>query len=229
MSVLELRGVSKTYEGAGETVQAVRRVDLEVSEGEVVVMFGPSGSGKSTLLLLAAGALQPNSGTVLFRGRDLAGLSDSELAKHLRCDVGIAYQYPQLLPGHSALSNVAVKLLSGPGSLYDAQRAALPWLARVGLSERIDHRPHELSGGERTRVALARAFLDAPALLLMDEPTANLDRARRREILDLIASRAGDGAAVLLMTHDEDATGIASRVHELRDGTLGRSTRERAA
>jgi putative ABC transport system ATP-binding protein len=229
MSLLELDGVSKRFTGPAETVQAVRGVSLSIEGGEVVVLHGPSGSGKSTLLLLAAGALAPDSGTVRFDGRSLAGMAPGELSVHLRERVGVAYQDPQLLAGHTALANVAIKLLSGSLSLGEAQRVALPWLARVGLSDRLDHRPGRLSGGERRRVALARAMVGGPALLLLDEPTANLDSRRGSEILDLIAAAAGDGAAVLLVTHDDAAGRIASRTHELRDGVMADALSERAA
>jgi putative ABC transport system ATP-binding protein len=204
-------------------------VSLSVEQGEVVVLHGPSGSGKSTLLLLAAGALAPDSGTVRFDGRVLAAMSPDEFSVHLRERVGVAYQDSRLLAGHTALANAAIKLLSGSVSIGEAQRAALPWLSRVGLGERLSHRPDRLSAGERRRVALARAMVGGPALLLLDEPTANLDSTRASEILKLIAAAAGDGAGVLLVTHDEAATRIASRVRELRDGVLIDARVERAA
>ena len=229
MSVLELDRVSKRFDGPAETVRAVRGVSLSIEQGEVLVLHGPSGSGKSTLLLLAAGALAPDSGTVRSDGRTLGAMSPVELSVHLRERVGVAYQDPQLLAGHTALANVAIKLLSGSLSLGAAQRAALPWLSRVGLGDRLDHRPGRLSGGERRRVALARAMVGDPALLLLDEPTANLDSRRAGEILDLIAAAAADGAGVLLVTHDDNTSRIASRAHELRDGTLVDVLAERAA
>lgn len=229
MSLLELDRVSKRFSGPAETVQAVRGVSLSIERGEIVVLHGPSGSGKSTLLLLAAGALAPDSGTVRFDGRMLAAMSPGELSVHLRERVGVAYQDSQLLAGHTVLANVAIKLLSGSASLEAAQRAALPWLSRVGLGDRLDHRPGHLSGGERRRVALARAMVAGPALLLLDEPTANLDSRRASEILDLIAAAADDGAGVLLVTHDDAAGRIASRVRELRDGALVDARAERAA
>jgi putative ABC transport system ATP-binding protein len=229
MSILKLENVSKSYSASAETVHAVRKVSLSIDAGEIVVLFGPSGSGKSTLLLLAAGVLSPDEGRIIASGQDLALLSGSRLGARLREDVGIAYQAPQLLPGHDVLSNTAIKLLSGPSSPTDARRAALPWLAKTGLVHRLAHYPSELSGGERQRVALARALTGNPSLLLLDEPTANLDSKRAQEIFDVIATVSRDGTGVLLVTHDHAATRIATRTFELRDGRLGRSREEAAA
>lgn len=229
MSVLQLVNISRSYSTPSETVEAVRDVSLSIEAGEIVVLFGPSGSGKSTLLLLAAGVDTPDSGRVLSRGRDLSDLSRKELAERLRDEVGIAYQTPQLQAGHDAVDNAAFKLFSGPSSIKDARRAALPWLAKTGLTHRLNHYPDELSGGERQRVALARALTGNPSLLLLDEPTARLDSARAGQIFDLIQTVSKNGVGVLLVTHDEAAARIATRVVELRDGQLTHVRREAAA
>lgn len=227
--ILELDGVGKSYTVGAEKTEAVRDVHLSIAAGEVLVLFGPSGSGKSTLLLLAAGALTPDIGSVRFSGRELRDLSSRELTAHRREQVGVAYQDPRLLAGHDALSNVALKLAAGPISLSEARRRALPVLAKTGLTERLAHRPHQLSGGEQRRVAIARALAGDPSLLLLDEPTANLDSERSNGILDLVARAASEGAAVLLVTHDDAASRIASRTSELRDGRLSGSALARAA
>ena len=227
--ILELRGACKSFELGAETVPAVSEVDLSIRAGEVLTLLGPSGAGKSTLLLLAAGAVGPDQGTVRFHGRDLRELSSNELSHHLREHVGIVYQHPRLLAGHDALSNAALKLAAGPLSLSEARLQAGPMLAKVGLSARLAHRPAQLSGGEQRRVALARALLGAPELLLLDEPTANLDSATAQVVLDLISRAAKEGAAVLLVTHDDAATRIATRTSELRDGKLSGSALARAA
>ncbi len=227
--ILELDRVSKVYATPTETIKAAAEASLSIDEREVLVLFGPSGSGKSTLLLLAAGARAPDSGSVRFRGHDISALSQAELSKHLREHVGVAYQEPHLLDGFDALSNVAMKLLSGPASVKAARRAAFPVLSSTGMSERASHLPSELSGGERQRVALARAMLGDPDLLLLDEPTANLDSKRAGEILDLIAAAAAAGAAVLLVTHDRAAERIATRTVELVDGHLHGQNEARAA
>lgn len=227
--ILELQRVGKAFVLGSETVAAVSDVDLSIEAGEVLVLLGPSGAGKSTLLLLAAGALSPDAGAVRFRGNDLSDLTSNDLSKHLREDVGIVYQHPRLLAGHDALSNAALKLAAGRLSLAEARRRALPILAKVGLSERLAHRPGQLSGGEQRRVALARAMVGAPALLLLDEPTANLDSATAKIVLDLIAQAAAEGTAVLLVTHDDAARRIATRTSELRDGQISGSALARAA
>lgn len=220
MSLLELQGVTKTYTGISETVHAARRVSFTIEPEEIMVLNGPSGAGKSTLLLLAAGAERPDGGKVLYNGQDLAALTAAELSRYRREEVGVAYQHPQLLPGHDAQSNVAVKLLSGRSSVKDARLEALLPLAKVKLAARLSHRPGQLSGGEQRRVALARALVGDPSLLLLDEPTANLDSATSTAILDLIAEAAAAGAGVLLVTHDRAAARIATQMRELRDGQL---------
>lgn len=227
--ILELDHVSKRYPTSSETVHAVRDVSMSIDAREIVVLYGPSGSGKSTLLLLAAGVLSPEAGTIRSHGRDIASLSKRQVADRLRDDVGIAYQDPGLLAGHTVLDNVATKLISGSASLREARRLAMPWLTRTGLSDRLEHRPHELSGGERQRVGIARALIGDPSLLLLDEPTAGLDSKRGTEILDLVAGAALLGTAVLLATHDPAVVRIATRIVEIHDGQLVGQSREWAA
>lgn len=217
---LELREVSKRYMGAGETVEAVDRVSLTVAPGEFVALYGPSGSGKTTLLLLAAAILQPDTGSVLFEGREVSGLPASESARYRREQTGVVFQSFHLT-GASALDNAAVKLLALGMTLSEAQTATRPWLERVGLGERIEHTPAELSMGERQRVAIARALANSPRLLLADEPTGNLDSKRSREILELLAGICRERKIpVLLVTHDPQATSFVDRVCTLRDGKL---------
>jgi putative ABC transport system ATP-binding protein len=225
VSVLELDHVSKVYRDATETVCAVDDVSLAIGPGEIVVLTGPSGSGKSTLLQLATGLVRPDRGGVRWDGRDLGGLSQRDLADQLRTYVGIAYQNPQLLPGVPAIENAGMKILGGNGSMREARRAALPWLVRVGLEHRLEHTPERLSGGERQRVAIARALVGGPRLLLLDEPTGNLDSQRGAEILDLVGGITREGAGVLIVTHDAHVETVADRVHELRDGQLTDSPR----
>jgi putative ABC transport system ATP-binding protein len=217
---LELREVSKRYAGAGETVDAVDRVSLTVAPGEFVALYGPSGSGKTTLLLLAAAIMQPDEGSVMFDGREVSGLSAGESARYRREQTGVVFQLFHLT-GASALDNAAVKLLALGMTLGEAQTAARPWLERVGLGERIEHTPAEMSMGERQRVAIARALANDPRLLLADEPTGNLDSKRSREILELLAGICRERQIpVLLVTHDPQATSFVDRVCTLRDGKL---------
>lgn len=226
--ILTLEHVSKRYPGP-EIVHAVRDVSLTVEPRDVIVLLGPSGSGKSTLLMLAAGVLRPDDGRVLVDGKDLAGMSKKQVAERLRTSVGVAFQDPQLIAGHHALDNAAIKLLGGGVRLRDAQRRARPWLAKMGLGDRLYHEPHQLSGGEKQRVGLAQALVGDPSLLLLDEPTAGLDSIRGSEILDLVENIASEGIAVVLATHDLSATRIATRTIELHDGQLVKCRQDRAA
>jgi len=226
VSGLQLRGVTKRYRSGAATVTALDGVTLQVDGGDFVGLYGPSGSGKSTLLMLAAALARPDSGSVTFDGRDLAGLSERESALYRRCDVGFVLQSFHLMPHTSALDNATIKLTGGGCTLRQARLLARPWLERVGLGERLTHTPEELSMGERQRVAIARALASEPRLLLADEPTGNLDSARGGEILALMRDICHDrGIPGLLATHDTGAAAYLDRVHTLRDGRLS----ERAA
>ncbi len=218
---LQLCEVSKRYVGAGETVNAVDRVSLNIAPGEFVALYGPSGSGKTTLLLLAAAIMRPDKGSVMFEGRDVSTLSARESARYRREQTGVVFQSFHLMPGASALDNAALKLLALGMSLGEAARLAHPWLERVGLGERMSHTPAELSMGERQRVAIARALANSPRMLLADEPTGNLDSKRSREILALLSEICREqNIPVMLVTHDPQATGFVDRVCTLRDGRL---------
>ncbi|HEY4809967.1 MAG TPA: ABC transporter ATP-binding protein [Solirubrobacteraceae bacterium] len=221
-AVLELESAVKHYPGfGGEIVRAVDGVTLTVRAGEIVALHGPSGSGKSTMLMLAAGLMAPDAGVVRFEGEDLAELSVNETADYQRRKVGFIYQSFHLMAGVPAVENAAIKLLADRVPLGEARRAAIPWLERVGLGERLSHTPDQLSGGERQRVAIARALINEPRVILADEPTGSLDTQRGAEILTLLADIARQQlAAVLLVTHDPQAAAIADRVCTLRDGKL---------
>jgi len=218
--MLELIDVVKRYRSGEEDVHALDGVSLTLRRGEMLALEGPSGSGKTTLLLLAAGALAPDSGAVLFHGRDLAGMGEREAARYRLSEVGLIAQNSHLMPRVSAVENAATKLLLGNVKLAQARAAAQHWLARVGMAERAGRTPEELSGGERQRVAVARALVGEPKLILADEPTANLDSERSAELVALLSELAGEGRAVLLVTHDQEAAAGADRVLSLRDGRL---------
>ncbi len=221
MSTLQLRDIVKAYTSGEEIIRAVDGVSLTVAPGEFVALYGPSGSGKTTLLLAAAGLLAPDSGSILFGGRDIAELSVSESALYRRRDVGFVFQSFHLIPGASALDNAALKLLADGHTLTEARVMARPWLERVGLGERVDHTPDRLSMGERQRVSIARALANEPGLLLTDEPTGNLDSKRSREVLGLLRDVCRErGVPGLLVTHDPQATAFVDRVYTLRDGQL---------
>ncbi len=221
MSTLELREVVKHYSTGIETVKAVDGVSLKVSGGEFVALYGPSGSGKTTLLMLAAALSTPDSGSVSFDGRVLTELSERDSALYRRRDVGFVFQAFHLMPHTSALDNATIKLTGDGCTLREGRRRAMPWLERVGLAERADHTPEQLSMGERQRIAIARALANEPRLLLADEPTGNLDSKRSREILALMRDICHErGIPGLLVTHDLDAAPFADRVHTLRDGHI---------
>lgn len=218
---LELRGVVKHYRAGTETIRAIDGVSLTVAPGEFVAVYGPSGSGKSTLLLLAAGLMSPEAGTVCFDGRDISALSPFERARYRRGNVGVVFQFFHLMPSGTALENAALKLVAEGLSMGQAERAARPWLERVGLQDRLSHRSTQLSMGERQRVAIARALANEPRLLLTDEPTGNLDSKRSRETLALLRDICHERAIpVVIVTHDSQAMAFVDRVHTLSDGHI---------
>ena len=219
--LLELCGVSRTY-GRGEAeVQALRDVHFQLFPGEVSLVIGPSGSGKTTLLMIAGAMLSPTAGEVRLQGTSLASLGATELARVRLLRIGFVFQSFNLFPTLSALENVAL-----PGSLAAIgrrrrNRRAAELLRQLGLGRRLAHRPEQLSAGEKQRVAMARALINDPPLLLADEPTANLDSVSGRQILQLfreIAAREGRG--VLVVTHDARLIEGGGRVSRLVDGRL---------
>jgi len=220
-SALELRELVKHYSSCGETVRAVDGVNLRIEPGELVALYGPSGSGKSTLLMLIAALLAPDSGSVMFGGRDVASLSGAGAAEYRRREVGLVSQEFHMIPGATALDNAMIKLPVLGYSLKQARARTVPWLERVGLAGRAQHTPERLSMGERQRVTIARALVGEPKLLLADEPTGSLDSARTRDVLSLLREICRERELpALLVTHDADAAAFVDRVHTLRDGRL---------
>ncbi|MGH2880139.1 MAG: ABC transporter ATP-binding protein [Solirubrobacteraceae bacterium] len=221
MSTLELHNVVKRYEAASETIHAVDGVSLSVEPGEFIALYGPSGSGKSTLLMLAATVKQPDSGSIMFDGRELRGLSTNESARFRLDTVGIVFQSFHLSRGSSALDNACMKLFAYKLTMREAHDMARPWLERLGLGQRLDSTAAELSMGERQRVAIARALANKPRMLLADEPTGNLDTRRSREVLGLLKEICvEENIPIALVTHDPQAIGFVDRVYTLRDGKL---------
>jgi putative ABC transport system ATP-binding protein len=218
--VIELTAVSKTYRTGSLAVHALRDVDVTIGEGEYVAIAGPSGSGKSTLMHILGCLDVPTSGQYRLAGEDVSTLDEDRLAEIRNRRIGFVFQQFNLLPSLSAWRNVELPLAYSSVPRAERRRRALEALARVGLADRVDHRPGELSGGQQQRVAAARALVTEPALILADEPTGNLDSASSAEILGLLADLHASGRTIVLITHDREVADAAERVIFIRDGRV---------
>ncbi len=218
--LLRLRGVRKTYSTGAVEVEALRGVDLDVAEGDYLAVMGPSGSGKSTLMHILGCLDVPSQGTYELAGADVSGLNERQLAEVRNRRIGFVFQQFNLLPSLSALRNVELPLIyAGEGRAKRRDRA-MTALSRVGLADRVDHRPGELSGGQQQRVSVARALVTDPALILADEPTGNLDSVSTADVLALFAELHGQGRTIVLITHEAEVAQAAERVVYIRDGLL---------
>jgi putative ABC transport system ATP-binding protein len=220
--LLEAREVSKVYQMGTTTVAALDQVSVAIEEGGFVAIQGTSGSGKSTLLNMLGGLDHPTSGEVLFAEKPLAPLSKREMARYRRFSVGMIFQNFNLIPTMTAQENVELALAFGGLRGAQRQKRSEELLSRVGLGDRLTHRPSELSGGEQQRVAIARALANSPKVLLADEPTGNVDSTRAHELLALLREMVShDSLTVLMVTHDRElATSFADRIILMKDGRV---------
>ena len=220
-ALIELAGVEKSYRTGKLEYRALRGVDLSIARGEMVAVVGPSGSGKSTILNMITGIDRPTAGSVTFDGTRLDRLSEEELAVWRGANVGIVFQFFQLLPTLSALENAALPLdFLRRGSKADRFERARHNLEVVGLGDKVEHLPTELSGGEQQRVAIARSLAADPGLIVGDEPTGNLDTVTAAEMFRLLERLNDEGKTILFVTHDRDLAARARRVVEIRDGRV---------
>jgi ABC-type lipoprotein export system ATPase subunit len=220
-TVLAARAVHKTYRIGQRSLEVLRGIDLSVERGEFLALRGASGTGKSTLLHLLGGLDLPDSGEILFDGSNLRALPSAALARLRNRRIGFIFQAYHLLPELSALENVALPARMARISSADADARGRYLLERVGLAQRMEHRPYELSGGEQQRVAIARALINQPDLVLADEPTGNLDSHTGDEIIQLLCALRQERHTTLIMaTHDSKIAAHAPRVIELVDGAL---------
>ncbi len=219
--LIEMAGVEKSYRMGKLDYVALRGVDLAIDEGEMVAVVGPSGSGKSTILNMVTGIDRPSAGAVTIDGVGLEDLSEEQLAVWRGANVGIIFQFFQLLPTLTALENAVLPLdFLRRDSKRDRVERARHNLELVGLAEKMDHLPMELSGGEQQRVAIARALAADPRLVVGDEPTGNLDTHTAAEMFELLQGLNADGKTILFVTHDRELAARAPRVVEVRDGVI---------
>ncbi len=218
MKVEELR---KSFASGAETLRVLRGIDFELAEGEFLSVIGQSGAGKSTLLHIMGGLDRPDGGRVLFRDRDVFGGSASELDRYRNRDVGFIFQFHHLMPEFSALENVMMPALVAKMGREEARRVAADWLAEVGLSDRLKHRPGQLSGGEQQRVAVARALVMSPAVLMADEPTGNLDQENSQAVFRLLRDiNRRRRLSVVMVTHNAELATATDRTMRLANGML---------
>ena len=218
--MVDIRGLTKIYHQGDVEVAALRGVDLQINKGEFVAIVGPSGSGKSTLFNILGGLTPPTAGTVRLAGQDLLALTEGERTNLRKKTVGFVFQKYNLLPTLTARENIDIaRYIAGTGGPADPQFAEV--IKMLGLTERLDHKPRALSGGEQQRVAIARAIVNHPALLLADEPTGNLDSENSNLVLDLMRDLNHRlHQTIVMITHDAEAAAFADRIVHMRDGRI---------
>lgn len=221
--LLRATDISKSYPSIGgdTPLNVLSGISIDLEQGESVVITGPSGSGKSTLLHILGGIDRPDSGSILYHGSDISQLSNEALAKWRNKEVGFVFQFHYLLPEFTACENVMMPALIHNLSAVDPKKRAMELLGRVGLVDRAEHRPSELSGGEQQRVAVARALMNRPSLLLADEPTGNLDDKNTQQLMELLTQiRADEDMTMVMVTHDQQLTRYCNRMITLSKSAI---------
>ncbi len=217
--LIKLENITKTYnQGKDNAFRALKGVDLEIEAGDFIAIMGPSGSGKTTLMNILGALDTPTSGSYYLKETDISKFNDSQLADFRNQQVGFVFQQFNLLPRMSVLDNVLLPTVYG--HLPDRNAKAIEVLKRVGLGEKIHSRPNELSGGQIQRVAVARALIMNPAIIMADEPTGNLDSKTSHEIMELLANLNADGNTIILVTHEEDIAAFAKETIRMKDGII---------
>jgi putative ABC transport system ATP-binding protein len=220
LPVIEIHKIVRNFKLGADVIQVLHEVDLTIQRGEYVALMGPSGSGKSTLMNILGCLDTPTSGEYFLNGRNVARLSDNELAEIRNKEIGFIFQTFNLLPRSTALDNVILPLIYTGMKKQERQSKALSVLNEVGLADRVMHKPNELSGGQRQRVAIARALVNSPSIILADEPTGNLDSKTSTEIMGLLHEIHQQGNTIIIVTHEEEIAMHAHRIIRLRDGII---------
>ncbi len=220
-AIIESVGLNKVYTMGNVEVEVLKDINLEIKEGEFVSIMGPSGSGKSTLLYLIGGLDKPSSGTIRVKGREIAGLKDSEESRLRRQEMGFIFQFYNLIPNLNVEENIMLLILLDGKKLKDYRKELDSILDIVGLSERRRHTPRELSGGQQQRVAIARALINQPDIILADEPTGNLDSKTSAEVLDLLKKiNKENGKPIIQVPHSREAADYGQRIIHVKDGKV---------
>ena len=223
--LLNLQGIYKSYGGTIE-VPVLKNVSIQVAEGEYVAIMGPSGSGKTTLMNIIGCLDRCTEGTYELDGADISRISENELSEVRLKKIGFVFQTFELLPGETAIENVALPLVYAGVPKPEREKAAIEALTKVGLGERVNFKPNQLSGGQKQRVAIARALINHPRILLADEPTGALDQASGKQVMELFEELNKEGVTIVMITHDAHVASMAKRVIHIIDGMIQEGTHE---
>lgn len=218
--MIELKNIYKIYEMAGETLTALEDISLSINQGDFTSIMGPSGSGKSTLMNVVGLLDSFDRGEYILNGQNIGEYSEKELAGIRNKEIGFVFQSFNLMPRMSVLENVMLPLVYAGVSFSDRKERAMEALEKVGLGNRVNHRPNEISGGQKQRVAIARSIVNKPAVVLADEPTGNLDSTTAEEIIRIFQELNRDGATIIMVTHEREVAEYTKKIVHLRDGKL---------